>query len=397
MRIVPDSGDTHRGPFEVYTLSHAVRGRGCEPRRAGEGRRRVSLVLLLSFVTLAVPGMLNAQTPIVIAHRGASGYRPEHTLEAYRLAIELGADFIEPDLVSTRDGVLVARHENEIGGTTDVAEHPEFAARRATKTIDGQPVTGWFTEDFTLAELRTLRARERLPQLRPASAAYDGRFQIPTFDEVIALAREEAAARGRTIGIYPETKHPSYFDSIGLPLEPPLLDALREAGWTDAEAPVFIQSFETENLRMLPGRTGVRLVQLMEDHEAPYDLVRRGDPRTYADLGTPAGLAEIATYADAIGPNKALVIPRGADGRLGAPSSLVADAHAAGLQVHAWTFRAENYFLPAGLQAGDPADPAFPGRHGDLRAEVSAFLAAGVDGVFADYPDVALHARSEMR
>jgi glycerophosphoryl diester phosphodiesterase len=360
----------------------------------GEGRR---VLALLALCFLTVPAMLNAQTPIVIAHRGASGYRPEHTLEAYRLAIEMGADFIEPDLVSTRDGVLVVRHENEIGGTTDVAAHPEFAARRTTKTVDGKSVTGWFTEDFTLAELRTLRARERLPQLRPESAAYDGRFGIATLDEVIALAREESAARGRTIGIYPETKHPSYFDSIGLPLEPGLLEALLRAGWTDAASPVFIQSFETENLRMLRGRTGVRLVLLMEDTGAPYDLVRRADPRTYDDLATPAGLAEIATYADAIGPGKARVIPRGADGRLGAPTSLVADAHAAGLLVHPWTFRAENYFLPAGLQSGDPADAAFPRRHGDLRAEVAAFLAAGVDGVFADYPDVAVQVRDERR
>jgi glycerophosphoryl diester phosphodiesterase len=363
----------------------------------GEGPRRL-LVVLLAFLLLSVPAMPTAQTPpIVIAHRGASGYRPEHTLEAYRVAIGMGADFIEPDLVATKDGVLVVRHENEIGGTTDVADHPEFAARRTTKTIDGKPVTGWFTEDFTLAELRTLRARERLPQLRPASAAFDGRFPVPTLDEVIALARTESAARGRTIGIYPETKHPSYFGSIGLPLEPPLLRALADAGWTDVEAPVFIQSFETENLRMLRGRTGVRLVQLMEDAGAPYDLVRRGDPHTYADLATPAGLAEIATYADAIGPNKALVIPRDADGRLGAPSTLVADAHAAGLMVHPWTFRAENYFLPADFQAGVPADPAFPRGHGDLRAEVSAFLAAGVDGVFADFPDVAVQARSQVR
>ena len=395
-----NQANPHFTRFEVYTLSHVVRGRGWRSIRRrvgvpGEGPRVIAI--LLGLLSLTVPAMLNAQTPIVIAHRGASGYRPEHTLEAYRLAIEMGADFIEPDLVSTRDGVLVVRHENEIGGTTDVAAHPEFAARRTTKSVDGTPVTGWFTEDFTLAELRTLRARERLPQLRPGSAAYDGRFAIATLDEVIALAREESAARGRTIGIYPETKHPSYFDSIGLPLEPALLEALGRVGWTDAASPVFIQSFETENLRMLRGRTGVRLVLLMEDTGAPYDLARRGDPRTYADLATPAGLAEVATYADAIGPGKARVIPRGADGRLGVPSSLVADAHAAGLLVHPWTFRAENYFLPAGLQAGDPAEPAFPRGHGDLRAEVAAFLAAGVDGVFADYPDIAHEARSGRR
>lgn len=348
-------------------------------------------------IHLILPAMLSGQQPIVIAHRGASGYRPEHTLESYRLAIEMGADYIEPDLVSTRDGVLVARHENDISGTTDVAERPEFIERRTTREIDGVPVTGWFTEDFTLAELRTLRARERLPEVRPEAAHYDGHFLVPTFDEVIALAREESARRGRTIGIYPETKHPSYFDSIGLPLEPPLLAALERAGWTDSTAPVFIQSFETENLRMLRGRTGVRLVQLMEAQGRPYDLVRRGDPRSYADLATPAGLAEIATYADAIGPNKALVIPRGADGRLLPPTPLVADAHAAGLRVHPWTFRRENVFLPADFQAGDPADPTFSRLPGDLRAEIAAFLAAGVDGLFSDNPDIAVEARDVSR
>lgn len=334
--------------------------------------------------------------PIVIAHRGASGYRPEHTLESYRLAIEMGADFVEPDLVSTKDGVLVCRHENEIGGTTDVAAHPEFAARRTTKTIDGQTVEGWFTEDFTLAELRTLRARERLPQLRPGNTEFDGRFTIPTFDELIALVQRESAARGRTIGIYPETKHPSYFHSIGLALEEPLLAALERAGWTDADAPVFIQSFETENLRMLHRRTGVRLIQLMEASGRPYDFVLRGDSRTYADLATPRGLAEVATYAHGIGPDKALVIPRDEAGRLAAPTPLVADAHAAGLWVHPWTFRSENHFLPADFHAGDPADPAFAAMHGAAEAELAAFFAAGVDGVFADYPDVALRARANM-
>ncbi|HEX6369998.1 MAG TPA: glycerophosphodiester phosphodiesterase [Longimicrobium sp.] len=328
--------------------------------------------------------------PIVIAHRGASGYRPEHTLESYRLAIDLGADFIEPDLVSTRDGVLVCRHENEIGGTTDVAAHPEFAARRTAKQIDGQTVEGWFTEDFTLAELGTLRARERLPQLRPANTEFDGRFGIPTLDQVIALVQRESAARGRAIGIYPETKHPSWFASIGLALEDPLLAALECAGWTDADAPVFVQSFETENLRMLRRRTAVPLIQLMESGGRPYDFTRRGDSRTYVDLATPAGLAEIAAYADGIGPDKALVIPRDAGGRLAPPSPLVADAHAAGLLVHPWTFRGENYFLPTDFHAGDPAAAGFAGLHGNLEAELAAFFATGIDGVFADFPDVAL-------
>jgi len=333
---------------------------------------------------------------IVIAHRGASGYRPEHTLESYRLAIEMGADFVEPDLVSTKDGVLVARHENEIGSTTDVADHPEFADRRTVKAVHGVEVEGWYTEDFTLAELKTLRARERLPQLRPANTAWDGRLEVPTLDEIIQLVRRESAARGRTIGIYPETKHPSWFQSLGLGLEEPLLAALDAAGWTEPDAPVFIQSFETENLRMLRGRTRVRLVQLLESSGAPRDLVLRGDPRTYADLATPAGLAEIATYADAVGPDKALIIPRDAHGRLAALTSLVTDAHAAGLRVHPWTFRGENYFLPADFHAGDPADPSFPAIHGDLDAELAAFFAAGVDGVFTDFPDVALRARAAM-
>jgi glycerophosphoryl diester phosphodiesterase len=338
--------------------------------------------------------MPDENRPIVIAHRGASGYRPEHTLESYRLAIEMGADYVEPDLVSTADGVLVCRHENEISGTTDVASRPEFFARRTSKTIDGATVEGWFTEDFTLAELKTLRARERLPQLRPANTEFDGRFTIPTLDEVIGLVQRESAARGRTIGIYPETKHPSFFQALGLALEEPLLAALARAGWTDADAPVFIQSFETENLRMLRGTTGVRLIQLMESAGRPFDFTRHGDPRTYADLATPRGLAEIAAYADGIGPDKALVIPRDAAGRLAVPSQLVADAHAAGLLVHPWTFRGENFFLPTDFHAGDPADAAFPGLHGNVDAELAAFYAAGVDGVFADFPDIALRVRT---
>jgi glycerophosphoryl diester phosphodiesterase len=335
----------------------------------------------------------NAVAPIVIAHRGASGHLPEHTLEAYRQAIAWGADFIEPDLVITRDGVLVARHENEIGGTTDVADQPEFAARRATKTIDGAEVTGWFTEDFTLAELRSLRARERIPHLRPESAAHDGRYRVPTFAEIIELARTESTARGRTVGIYPETKHPTYFRDIGRPLEEPLLDALEEAGWTDAEAPVFIQSFEVGNLRMLRGRTGVRLIQLLEADGGPYDLLAVGEGRTYADLATPAGLAEVATYADGIGPAKTMIVPRDADERHAAPTTLVADAHAAGLLVHPWTFRSENHFLPADLRRGDPADPTFPRLHGDAAAEYAQFYALGVDGVFSDFPREAVSAR----
>jgi glycerophosphoryl diester phosphodiesterase len=334
--------------------------------------------------------------PIVIAHRGASGYRPEHTLASYQLAMEMGADFVEPDLVSTADGVLVCRHENEISGTTDVSQRAEFLDRRTMKEIDGVPVTGWFTEDFTFQELRTLWAIERLPELRPDAAHFDGRFDVPTLDELIALVQRESTARGRTIGIYPETKHPSYFRSIGLALEEPLLAALQRAGWTERDAPVYIQSFETENLRMLRGMTKVRLIQLLEATGQPYDFTRGGDPRTYPDLATPAGLAEIAGYADGIGPSKALLIPRDADGRLAAPAPLVADAHAAGLAVHPWTFRCENVFLPADFQAGDPTAPDFLRLHGDADAELAAFFAAGVDGVFADFPDIALKVRAAL-
>jgi glycerophosphoryl diester phosphodiesterase len=286
------------------------------------------------------------KSPIVIAHRGASAHRPEHTLAAYELAIELGADFIEPDVVSTRDGVLVARHENEISGTTDVAERPELADRRAVKEVDGLRKEGWFTEDLTLEELRSLRARERLPELR--GTRFDGRFAVPTLDEVIALAA------GAGVGVYPETKHPSYFAGLGLALEPPLLAALEGFG-----GPVFIQSFEAGNLRALRELTDHPLVRLT--------------------AGAAPDVAEIAAYAHAIGPHKDQVIPRTEDGRLGEPTSLVADAHAAGLLVHPWTFRPEPEFTPAGM-SGDE--------------ELDRFLVLGVDGVFADDPGAAVAARS---
>ena len=327
--------------------------------------------------------------PIVIAHRGASGYRPEHTLAAYRLAIALGADYIEPDLVATRDGVLVARHENEISGTTDVASRPEFASRRATKQIDGRAVTGWFTEDFTLAELKALRARERLPEARPTNTAFDGRYEVPTFQEVIDLARVEGRKRGRTIGVYPETKHPTYFQSIGLALEEPLVRVLKRNGLTSRKAPVFIQSFETANLRHLATLTEVPLVQLLDATGRPYDFVAAGDPRTYADLATAVGLKEISAYADGVGPNKNLIVPRDATGKLLPPTTFIRDAHRAGLVVHAWTFRAENQFLPADYRIG-----ADPNARGDITAEYELFLGFGLDGVFADHPDTAVAART---
>lgn len=310
--------------------------------------------------------------PIVIAHRGASGERPEHTLAAYRLAIAQGADVIEPDLVPTKDGVLVARHENEISGTTDVADHAEFADRRTTKTIDGRAETGWFTEDFTLAELKTLRARERLPQLRPGNTAYDGQEAIPTLAEVIALAKEAGVA------IYPETKHPTYFASIGLGTDAPLVAELQRAGWTDASAPVFIQSFEVANLKRLAGMTKLRLIQLVAAEGAPAD----GTAPSYPAMTTPAGLRAVARYAWGIGPDKAMLW----SGNM--PTALVADAHAAGLRVHPWTYRAENVFLRAPFRRG--ADKA---SRGDLTGEIRAPLAQGIDGFFTDFPAAGVAAR----
>jgi glycerophosphoryl diester phosphodiesterase len=332
-----------------------------------------------------------ATAPLVIAHRGASGYRPEHTLAAYELAARMGADYIEPDLVTTADGVLVARHEPEIGATTDVAGHLEFADRRTTKRIDGLTCTGWFSEDFTLAELKTLRATERIPQLRRGNAAYDGRFEVPTFAEVLELRERLSRELRREIGVYPETKNPTYFAGLGMPLEPPLVAALEETGLNGADAAVFVQSLETANLRALRGKLRVRLVQLVDNVGAPADLIAAEDPGTYADLTTPAGLAEIATYAECVGPHKNLVITRAPDGALSGPTALVADAHAAGLLVHAFTFRNENWFLPPALRS-DGADAD----HGDAFADYEAFLRAGVDGVFSDNPDTAVAARDAV-
>jgi glycerophosphoryl diester phosphodiesterase len=323
--------------------------------------------------------------PIIIAHRGASADRPEHTLAAYALAIEQGADFIEPDLVSTKDNQLVARHENEISGTTNVADHPEFASRRTTKTIDGQTMTGWFTEDFTLAELKTLRARERLPQLRPANTKYDEQESIPTLDEIIALAKSGSVKTGRTIGIYPETKHPSYFRSINLPLEPPLLAALAKAGWTTASAPVFIQSFEAGNLKALKTQTGVRLIQLIDSGTS-------ADGVSYDSMTTPAGLTAIAAYAAGIGPSRDRIIPRDAAGTLLPATPLVRDAHAARLQVHPWTARPENYFLAAPFKKG-----ANPVDRGDAAGEIRAYLETGIDGIFSDSTAAAVEAMSPAK
>jgi glycerophosphoryl diester phosphodiesterase len=296
---------------------------------------------------------------VVIAHRGASGERPEHTIESYRLAIEEGADYIEPDLVMTRDGVLIARHENEIGGTTDVAQHPEFASRRRTQIIDGESMTGWFTEDFSLSEIKRLRARERLGDLRPQNLPYDGQFSVPTFDEIMQLVQSANGRSGnhRPVGVYPETKHPAHFSGIGLPLELALLDTLRRYRYADRGSPVFIQSFDARNLRQLRGMTKLPLVQLME-HEL-------GD------------LNDIARHADVIGIAKALATPEA-----------VCAAHAANLGVHVWTFRAENEFLPEDLRTGTA-----PAAHGNLEAEIQRYLNRGIDGFFVDFPAVGVRVR----
>jgi len=361
--------------------------------------RAVTAAALLATWALGAAAQAWPPTPTVIAHRGASALRPEHTLAAYQQAIDDGADIIEPDLVITKDGVLVARHENAIAilnadgsvkeATTDVVDRPEFAARKAAKSIDGQQITGWFTEDFTLAELKTLRARERIPAQRPANVAYNGQFEVPTLQEVIDLAKAASAnpdRKGRIVGIYPETKHPTYFQSIGQPLEAPLLAVLEKNGWNHKDAPVFVQSFEVANLQAIRKLSSVRLVQLVAPSGRPYDFVAQGaaNTRAYADLITPEGLKQVATYANAIGPFKTLVVPV-KDGVLGEATTLVARARAEGLAVHIWTLRPENAFLPAGLKKAPTTDGTL---RGDSVGEITAYLRAGIDGFFTDDPAV---------
>ena len=316
------------------------------------------------------------------------GERLEHTRPSYLLAIEQGCDYIEPDVVATRDGVLVVRHENEISGTTDVAEHPEFSDRKVSKFIDGVPYTGWFTEDFTLEEIKTLRVRERLPQLRPQNIPLARREQILTFDEVLTIAQDASVGRDEPIGVYVETKHPTYFATIGLDLNDLLIADLERRGANHDGAKIVIQSMETANLKALRDRTPLVLIQLMDRQGAPYDLVAARDPRTYWSMRKPVELQKIAAYADGIGPNKSQVIKRDVLYRLAKTTKLVRRAHDLGLVVHIWTMRNENNFLPTNLRLG--RDKA---AHGDALGEYLAFFDAGVDGVFSDFTATAVQAR----
>lgn len=328
----------------------------------------------------AQTAVLPGGRPLVIAHRGASGYRPEHTLASYALGIEMGADCVEPDLVMTKDGELVTRHEPEIGATTDVAE--KFPDRKTRKPVDGTEVEGWFTDDFTLAEIKTLRAKQ--PR-QDRTSAWDGLYEVPTLQEVIDLVRRESFARGRFVCIYPETKHPTYFAEKGIDIDAALVKVLDANGYTSASSPVFVQSFEVGNLKRLATMTKVRLVQLFDDYAArPYDLAKAGDARTYKDLMQPAALREIATYAYGIGPWKRTIVEEDVtSGALAPANGLVRDAHAAGLRVHPYTFRDEPRHL-AKVYGGDPV------------AEYEQFFRLGVDGVFSDHPDTAVRAREGM-
>lgn len=370
--------------------------------RARALRAALPLALSLSLLTLAPAAdarpdarpekdragkpVSQLDVPLVFGHRGASGYRPEHTLAAYELAIKMGADYVEPDLVSTKDGVLVARHENEISGTTDVADHPEFASRRTTKRIDGVNVTGWFTEDFTLKELKTLRAKERLPQVRPGNTRFDGRYEIPTFAEVLTLVKRWEKKQHRRIGIAPETKHPTYFDSIGLSLEEKVVAQLERAGKDRRNSKVVIQSFEVSNLKDLDHLTDVPLVQLTSATGGPYDLAAQGT--TYAQITSAAGLEKVKRYADWVGPEKSQVLPRNAAGATTTPSPLVRDAHRAGLRVVVYTVRDENQFMPTNFRRGTD-----PNAKGDVFGEIQQLLDAGIDGLFSDFADTAVDAR----
>nr|XP_021181015.2 uncharacterized protein LOC110369785 [Helicoverpa armigera] len=331
--------------------------------------------------------------PLVIGHRGASGYVPEHTLASYALAALMGADYVEPDLVMTSDKQLIARHDNELGLTTDVSLRPEFSSRYRNKTIDGNEISGWFTEDFTLAEIKTLRAVERIPDIRPGNARLNGAFEIPTFQEIIDLVKSLQISQKRVIGLYPEIKHSTYFQSVGLPMELAVIDILHRNGYEGSHAPVYIQSFEINNLKSLKNITQLRLLQLYDSKSmSPFDQIVSGTGVTYGDMATPDGLKEVAKYAYAVGPDKSYIIPRDANNNLGEVTSFVSDAHAAGLKVHPYTFRAENNFLPEEYNSDVTTNKN--SAIGNLAAEVQAYFDAGIDGLFSDQPDIPVRTRS---
>jgi glycerophosphoryl diester phosphodiesterase len=366
----------------AFSRREAVRIMGATALMAGAGG------------ALAVPPKREV---LVFGHRGASALRPEHTLASYAKAIADGADYIEPDLCATKDGVLVARHENNIVQTTDVAARPEFAGRKTEKIVDGQRQEGWFVEDFTLAELKTLRAIERLPLLRPQNAKMDGQYDVPTWQEIIDFTAAESAARGRMVGLVPELKHSTYFAGLGLPLEDRFLATLAAHDYM-RRCPLEIQSFEIANLQYLRAKLGrpanIRLMQLVEPAAGkPADVVKAGTGPSYAEMIAPAGLAEVAHYADVIAPSTRAIIPLAPDGKLGAPTSLVADAHKAGLLVHIWTFRPENYFLAADFREG--SDPAYRNEAGSIR-EIQAYVRAGIDGFFSDDPGLGKQALATL-
>ena len=375
----------------------------------------------ISLATLAACGgsseapflTLDGSRPLVIGHRGSAGYLPDHTLEGYKLAIQNGADFVEPDLVATKDGELVARHEPNITATTDVASHSEFASRKTTRLVDGASETGWFTTDFTLAELKTLRA---VQPFADRDQSHNGKYQIPTLREVLDLAKTEGTKVGRTIGVYPETKHPTYHVDANLKLEDRLLAILNEYGYTKKDSPVILQSFEVSNLQYLRGKTQLRIVQLVDGDDydfktgkvtfaapfdRPYDWTRAGKKEMFDTMLTPAGLAEIKKYADGVGPWKPYIVPvKGtfdaagkmvdvngdgavnyADGTSQPATTLIADAHKAGLMIHTWTFRNESKRLTADYK-------------GDPKNEYLQFYRLGIDGLFSDFTDTAVAARA---